>query len=762
MFSKLSNFSGPLSSFISNNNNNINLKLNLDSLNYNLYGNLFTFDPVNSSGVTFSSNSVTSDGGGGWATYTRSVESYNGPVKLKFKKGAVSGSLMCGLSDITDGGTYTNINFGFYLQTDNLVTIVENQSNLPVPFYEIYEIPGTYTTSTIYSIVFDGIRVRYYIDDVLVYTSYSSPMVTPLYLFATFLNNPGISLTDIEFGSFSPIWNDLSVNNNDFNLINSPKYSNGSFKFNDGLTQSAHGDDLGTLSNFTVDTWFKLNSLPSVGENPQIIINTFDGGHPYINFAIGFLNGPPIGNGWDGKISGGFFTDFPNYWKYTDGFTPEIDTWYNVTLTYDEVYLKLYLDGALYSSASCTASAISSGLGIDIGKRWDIPDLTDREIDVVKIWDGSLTSTQVLNNYNSINSRYISATTSIILDGSSAIEVPRGNDFALGTSYTIEFWSKAATSSTGGQIFTVMAQRDGGSNIDIFYQSGNLVIRNGVTVTTEPPAGVWTHVAIVSDNTALSVYYNGLSQSVSGSGGNMIDNKLPLAIGSRGPYNNFQYFNGSLYGIRINNTVVYSTNFNPYEVALPPANIPGTVLLINEYQVSTGNFIDSSYNKNLVNKGATHSTDVPTKYRYLRWVMTQTRGADFSASAIQVAGLVLLYQGATVSWGPSVSASNPDGTTFPNETPIKILDYDIYTKWCNTSFGTTSFGTASIYIDNVNSLTFDSYYYVTANDEELRDPVSWTLAISNDNSTWTILDTRSNIGITYSRLANTQIFSIVS
>jgi hypothetical protein len=762
MISRLSSFSGPFGSFFSSGSSQLNLLLSLDSFDYDLYFKLFSFDPVNSSGVTYSSDSVTSDGGGGWATYTRSLESYDGPVKLKFQKGEVSGALMCGFSDLTDGGTYTNINFGFYLQSDNLVTIVENQSNLSntIPFYEIYQISGTFSTSTIYSIVFDGIRVRYSIDDVLVYTSYTSPMVTPLYLFATFLNNPGISITNIEFGSFSPIWNDLSVNNNDFNLINSPKYSNGSFKFNDGLTQSAHGDDLGTLSNFTVDTWFKLNSLPSVGENPQIIINTFDGGHPYINFAIGFLNGPPIGNGWDGKISGGFFTDFPNYWKYTDGFTPEIDTWYNVTLTYDEVDLKLYLDGTLYSSASCTASAISSGLGIDIGKRWDIPDLTDREIDVVKIWDGPLSSTQILNNYNSINPRYEFDTTSIVLDGSSAIEVPRGNDFALGTSYTIEFWSKAATSSTSGQIFTIMAQRDGGSNIDIFYQSGNLVIRNDVTVTTEPPAGVWTHVAIVSDNTALSVYYNGLSQSVSGSGGNMIDNKYPLAIGSRGPYNNFQYFNGSLYGIRINNTVVYSTDFNPYDVALPPTNITGTVLLINEYQVSTGNFIDSSYNKNLVNKGATHSTDVPTKYRYLRWVMTQTRGADFLASAIQVAGLVLLYQGATVSWGPSASASNPDGTTFPNETPIKILDYDIYTKWCNTSFGTTSFGTASIYIDNVNTLTFDSYYYVTANDEELRDPVSWTLAISNDNSTWTILDTRSNIGITSSRQTNTQTFSI--
>ena len=305
-----------------------------------------------------------------------------------------------------------------------------------------------------------------------------------------------------------------------------------------------------------------------------------------------------------------------------------------------------------------------------------------------------------------------------------------------------------------------MAQRDGGSNIDIFYQSGNLVIRNGVTVTAEPPAGVWTHVAIVSDNTALSVYYNGLTQSVSGSGGNMIDNKLPLAIGSRGPYNNFQYFNGSLWGIRINNTVVYTTNFNPYDVAFPPTNIPGTVLLINEYAVSTGNFIDSSYNKTLVNKGATHSTDVPMKYRYLRWLMTQTTGAD-NFAAIQACDLVLLYNGATVSWGPSASATNPDGGSTPTEQADKLLDYNINTKWCDLSFGTTSFGTSTVYIDNVNPIVFNSYYYVTGNDSPYRDPVSWTLAVSNDNSSWSIIDTQSNVGITSSRQTNTQIFYIV-
>ena len=752
MISRLSSFSGPLGSFFSGGveGTQLNLKLYLDSLDYDFYGKSFTFDPVNSSGVTFSSNSVTSDGGGGWATYTRSVESYNEPVKLKFQKGAVSGSLMCGLSDITDGGTYTNINFGFYLQSDNLVTIVENQTNSPEPFYEIHQIAGTFSTSTIYSIVFDGIRVRYYIDDVLGYTSYSSPMVTPLYLFATFLNNPGISLTNVEFGSLSPIWNDLSGNDNDFNLINSPKYSNGSFYFNSDSSQYATGSDLGTLDKFTIDTWFKLNSLPATEFNvPQIVTDIYDAGGN-LNFSLGFQA--------DFKIFGGFFI-YPN-WYYTDGFLPEIDTWYNVTLTYDEEYLNLYLNGNTYSSTNYGLQLSSSGLGINIGKRFDLSEFIDGQIDVVRIWDSSLSSTQILNNYNSINPRYVFATASILLDGSSAIEVPRGDSFALGTTYTIEFWSKAATSSTAGQIFTVMAQRDGGSNIDIFYQSGNLVIRNGVTVTAEPPAGVWTHVAIVSDNTALSVYYNGLTQSVSGSGGNMIDNKLPLAIGSRGPYNNFQYFNGSLWGIRINNTVVYTTNFNPYDVAFPPTNIPGTVLLINEYAVSTGNFIDSSYNKTLVNKGATHSTDVPMKYRYLRWLMTQTTGAD-NFAAIQACDLVLLYNGATVSWGPSASATNPDGGSTANEQADKLLDYNINTKWCDLSFGTTSFGTSTVYIDNVNPIVFNSYYYVTGNDSPDRDPVSWTLAVSNDNSSWSIIDTQSSVGITFSRQTNTQIFYIV-
>ena len=651
MIGRLSSFSGPLSKLFTGVFPD-SLILSLDSLDYDFYGKTFTFDSVNSSGVTYSSNSVTSQTGGGWNDKGISVERIplGSPFKLKFKRGATLGDIMCGVSQtppIDNQATYTRSSFGFYLGYgtggDAALSITEGGN------FSINVVTnGSFPASTVYSIVYDGIRVKYYTNDSLFYTSNSVP-TNDLFLYILFLQNDK-SIIEIEFGATNPIWNDLSGNGNDFNLINSPKYSNGSFNFNNGLSQSATGNSLGTLNKFAIDTWFKLNSLPATEFNiPQILTDIYETGGN-LNFSLGFQT--------DFKIFGGFFI-YPN-WYYTDGFLPEINTWYNVTLTYDEEYLNLYLNGNTYSSTNYGLQLSSGGLGINIGKRFDLPEFIDGEIDIVRIWSGTLSSTQILNNYNSISPRYVFATASIVLNGSSSIEVPTGNEFNLGTSYTIEFWSKAATSSTAGQIFTVMSQRDSDSSIDIFYQSGNLVIRNGVVVTAEPTPGVWTHVAIVSNNTTLSVYYNGLSQSVSGSGGNLSNNKYGLSIGCRGPLNNFQYFNGSLYGIRINNGVVYSTDFNPYEVALPPTNIPDTVLLINEYSIYTGNFIDSSYNKTLVNKGTDVSDfnlpEIPVGFTadglILRYVIGDTdsySGTTTSITDLQGNSNATLYNGSTYS-----------------------------------------------------------------------------------------------------------------
>jgi len=154
-------------------------------------------------------------------------------------------------------------------------------------------------------------------------------------------------------------------------------------------------------------------------------------------------------------------------------------------------------------------------------------------------------------------------------------------DWALGTTWTIEWWSKASirTIPQGAGLWTVMSQNFNGNGIDITYQDGKLKINNGTEIADEPTPGVWTHVALMNNNGTLSLYYNGTSVYNTGNW-NLNNTTDTLMIGKRGP-GTFQYFPGWLTGIRITNTVVYTGSFDPYAVAFPPAKIAGTKLLIN-------------------------------------------------------------------------------------------------------------------------------------------------------------------------------------
>jgi hypothetical protein len=153
------------------------------------------------------------------------------------------------------------------------------------------------------------------------------------------------------------------------------------------------------------------------------------------------------------------------------------------------------------------------------------------------------------------------------------------SDWALSTTWTIEFWSNCAQASSGAPI-TIMSQAIGGGAIDIHYLSGSLTVNNDRVLCAEPIPGIWTHVALVCDGgNGLTVYYNGTSV-YTGSAYGLSNNSDTLVIGKRAQ-NNFQYFTGHLAGIRITNTAVYTGSFNPLTVALPPAKIAGARLLIN-------------------------------------------------------------------------------------------------------------------------------------------------------------------------------------
>jgi hypothetical protein len=74
---------------------------------------------------------------------------------------------------------------------------------------------------------------------------------------------------------------------------------------------------------------------------------------------------------------------------------------------------------------------------------------------------------------------------------------------------------------------------------------------------------------------------------------NLSDVANTVAVGRRGPNNNFQYFSGKITGLRINNTAVYAGNFDVTAPAvLYPQNIAGTVLLLQGAQANP--YVDSS------------------------------------------------------------------------------------------------------------------------------------------------------------------------
>jgi hypothetical protein len=167
------------------------------------------------------------------------------------------------------------------------------------------------------------------------------------------------------------------------------------------------------------------------------------------------------------------------------------------------------------------------------------------------------------------------------------------SDWNLGSTYTIEWWQNSP-SSLPSSLYTVASQGDSSSAIDVFWESGALWLRNGSSgATGEPTPNVWNQIAVVSTVGALAVYYNGTAVASSGGGSSLSDVASTVAVGRRGPNNDFQYFSGKITGLRINNTAVYAGNF---DVAAPavlyPENIAGTVLLLRGAQANP--YVDSS------------------------------------------------------------------------------------------------------------------------------------------------------------------------
>ena len=204
--------------------------------------------------------------------------------------------------------------------------------------------------------------------------------------------------TTTSYPGTGSMWYDLSTSNKTGTLVNNPTYSStggGCINFSSSSSQAGRVPDLGTIPRYTVNTWFKIKNNPTSGTLTAIFTNTYN--ITPINFTIGYINNSTT-------ISGGFYSS--SRWYATSGMTPVLNRWYNVCISYDNTTLKMYVDGTLFSSLATTATASSSGLGYDIGKRWDYSEYLDGSISMISVYNRVLSDTEILQNYNQIKTRY--------------------------------------------------------------------------------------------------------------------------------------------------------------------------------------------------------------------------------------------------------------------------------------------------------------------------------------------------------------------
>ncbi|MDQ8190704.1 discoidin domain-containing protein [Roseibacillus persicicus] len=115
-------------------------------------------------------------------------------------------------------------------------------------------------------------------------------------------------------------------------------------------------------------------------------------------------------------------------------------------------------------------------------------------------------------------------------------------------------------------------------------------------------------------------------------------------------------------------------------------------------------------------------------YQYFRFTQTALRGGG-SENSIQLSEFEMRFEGEALA---GAVATNPGGNSPAGEPPASAVDGDVNTKWLD-------FAKAPLVLDFGAPVTADGYRFATANDATERDPVSWTLEGSNDNSSWTLI-----------------------
>jgi hypothetical protein len=204
------------------------------------------------------------------------------------------------------------------------------------------------------------------------------------------------------------VWYDLSGFNNNAKLINGA-YHDGQHMIFDGsndyaeVLHNAYINDC-LNSNFTFDIWVFMN-VPQIRPFGKIISK---GGY----FSPGF-NGVSLATSGN-TVSGNLITTMSVFWQYRAGNTNTnllltniaTDAWTNLVYTRSNGVLSLYKNGQFISSVNNTYD-LRSNYNLRIGSNYQSDNQSKQKIAILKQYRASLTSEEILANYNALSSRFV-------------------------------------------------------------------------------------------------------------------------------------------------------------------------------------------------------------------------------------------------------------------------------------------------------------------------------------------------------------------
>jgi hypothetical protein len=211
----------------------------------------------------------------------------------------------------------------------------------------------------------------------------------------------------LSYPTTGSTWTDLVGGNNNATLFNSPTYSSnygGILSFDDVSLEYGTIPNIGDLSSWTVEVWFRL-ATSLTGKVTSIVSNQFNLVNR-LNFSIGTNNAPSNYN-----LAVGYFN---GAWRTTTGFVPQTNVWYQVVGTYDGSTIRQYVNGSASGGTLNYVGTSQSGGEVRLMRRWDETlssgNLVDGDLAIVKIYNTALSGPQILQNYNDTYTRFLDVT----------------------------------------------------------------------------------------------------------------------------------------------------------------------------------------------------------------------------------------------------------------------------------------------------------------------------------------------------------------